>query len=639
MPDYGYAGNVLKIDISDGKIDKQPSTRHTDKYIGGHGLAASLYWEMVPPEANTTDPDNCFICASGPVAGFPGFAGFRWKICGKTNLNKPESFSYCNLGDRWGAMLKYAGYDALAVNGKSDSPIYIYIDNDRVEIRDASHLWNRSAFETSDILKSELGKQMSVLTIGQAAENLVPFSTVLAEGGASGSGGMGVIMGSKKLKAIVVTGNNRPQAAQPVRVNELAKIFRKNQSKTVHPDISHVPGLTRLRPCYGCGPGCYREMYPDEKGRQQKSLCQAGDMYTLQTVRYTGKRDGSRLLATRLCDGYGLDASVMQSMIEFVDACYLEGILTEKQAGLPLSKIGSPEFIEELTAQITFKKGLGEVLSRGIIDAAGMIGQKAVEMLPRFIAMVSGEKKDYDPRLLIITGLFYATEPRRPIQQLHEVSMPVSSCVGGPGESPPTVSVQDFRQFAKKMWGSAIAADFSAYEGKALAAKKIQDRVFAKESLVLCDLGWTMNEVQRFFEKPGDTVTEAQVYSAITGNETDDIELAVCGERAFNLQRAILTRQGWQGRQSDRLLDYFFDVPLQKGEVFISPDGMMPGKNGELTSRTGCVVDKDEFENMKTEYYDLRGWDAASGLLTKDKLVELDMQDIADDLSDRGLLK
>jgi aldehyde:ferredoxin oxidoreductase len=199
--------------------------------------------------------------------------------------------------------------------------------------------------------------------------------------------------------------------------------------------------------------------------------------------------------------------------------------------------------------------------------------------------------------------------------------------------------VQDFRRFAENNWGSAIAADFSTYEGKALAAKKIQDKVFAKESLVLCDLGWTWSEVRRFVEKTEDTVTEAQIFSAITGKETDDTELAKYGERVFNLQRAILTRQGWQGRQSDRLLDYFFNVPLQKGEVFLSPDGIVPGKNGEFISRTGCVVDKDEFENMKTEYYGYRGWDTGSGLLTRAKLAELDMNEIADDLAGRGLLK
>jgi aldehyde:ferredoxin oxidoreductase len=639
MPDYGYAGNVLKIDVSDGKIEKQPSKRYTDKYVGGHGLAASLYWEMVPPEANTTDPDNYFICASGPVTGFTGFAGFRWKICGKTTLNKPESFSYCNLGDRWGAMLKYAGYDALAVHGKADKPVYVYIDNGRVEIHDASHLWGRSAFETSDSLKAELGKGVSILTIGPAAENLIPFSTVLAEGGASGSGGLGVIMGSKKVKAIVVAGNNRPQAAQPERVHELAELIRVKRLKTSQPGISNVPGLTRFQPCYGCGVGCYRETYLDERGHRYKSLCQAGDMYRAQSARYSGKNDGARLLATQLCDGYGLDSSVMQSMIEFLDACYLEGILSEKQAELPLSEIGSPEFIEELTAKITFKKGFGEILSCGTIATAGMIGQRAVEMLPRFIATSSGEKKDYDPRLLIITALCYATEPRRPIQQLHEVSMAVSSCVGGPGGFTPEISVQDFRRFAEKNWGSAIAADFSTYEGKALAAKTIQDRVFAKESLVLCDLHWTVSEVQRVLGKTGDTVTEAQIYSAITGKDIDDNELTILGERVFNLQRAILTRQGWQGRQSDRLLDYYFTTPLQKGEVFFSHDGIMPGKNGEFISRVGCVVDKIEFENMKTEYYGYRGWDATSGLLTKAKLVELDMSDVADNLAARGLLK
>src|SRR3989304_2209882 len=138
MPDYGYAGEILKVDLSNGKIQRQPSSNYTDKYIGGHGLAARLYWEMVPPEAKAAAPANCLICAtgpaapenclicpSGPLAGFSGFAGSRWKICGKTPLGDPESFSYCNLGERWGTVLKYAGYDALAVQGRSDKLAYI----------------------------------------------------------------------------------------------------------------------------------------------------------------------------------------------------------------------------------------------------------------------------------------------------------------------------------------------------------------------------------------------------------------------------------------------------------------------------------------------------------------------------------
>jgi aldehyde:ferredoxin oxidoreductase len=639
MANYGYAGQILKIDLSDGTTDIKPSNEYTEKYIGGQGVAARLYWEMVPAEAKTTDPENCFICASGPVAGFPGFAGFRWKICGKTNLNGIESFSYANLGDRWGATLKYSGYDALAVQGKAEKPVYVYIHDGIIEIKDASHLWGKSTFETSDSLKAELGQRVCVLTIGPAAENLVSFSTVLAEGGASGSGGLGAIMGSKNLKAIVVTGDKRPRSANPDNVRQLVDIIQANRPKNI-PPIAVSPGLTHLKACYGCGINCYRENYSGQEGRQYKALCQASHLYMPESMRYTGKNTGAHLLAARLCDGYGLDTVVMASIIEFIEACHKEGILNERHTGLPLSKIGGSEFIEKLTGMIALKQDFGDIFSCGIIAAAAVIGPKATAMLPRFIATSGGEKKDYDPRLLITTALSYATEPRRPIQQLHEVIMTVFSYLHGNEKgSPSTFSSQDLNNLAQKIWGSSAAADFSTYQGKALAAKKLQDRVYGKESLVLCDLRWTTADLNRAQDVTGDTVTAAQVYSAITGKEIDDAGLSQVGERVFNLQRAILIRQGWQGRQNDNVLDYYFTVPLQKGEVFIDPDGLVPGKNGDIYSRLGCVLDKVEFENMKTEYYGHRGWDTVTGLLTRDKLNELGLWDVAEDLSVRGLLK
>jgi aldehyde:ferredoxin oxidoreductase len=156
---------------------------------------------------------------------------------------------------------------------------------------------------------------------------------------------------------------------------------------------------------------------------------------------------------------------------------------------------------------------------------------------------------------------------------------------------------------------------------------------------VVCDLRWTTADIKRANSNTGDTVTETQVYSAITGKEIDEAELARTGERIFNLQRAILVRQGRRGRQNDRILDYFFSVPLQKGELFYNAAGLVPGKNGEFFSRVGCVLDKNEFENMKTEYYSHRGWDPATGLLTRAKLDDLGLQDVANDLAGRGLLK
>jgi aldehyde:ferredoxin oxidoreductase len=644
MPEYGYAGNILKVDLSSGKTIRQPSKDYTDKYLGGHGVAARLYWEMVPPEAKAFDLENCFIAASGPVAGFPGFAGSRWKICGKSPLNVPESFNYCNLGERWGSILKFAGYDALAVLGKADKPVYVFIHDGKIEIKDASHLWGKSTFDTNDELKAELGNGVSVLTIGPAAENLVPFSTVLAEGGASGSGGMGAVMGSKNLKAIVVTGDKRPVAANPDKVRRLIKTIQDNRPKTPMPSMWGIPGVSHAHACYGCGIGCSREIYPADKGRQYKSLCQASDVYGVFSQKYTARNDVNFLLATRLCDGYGLDTSVMQSMIEFLEACYKENLLNEKKTGLPLSKVGSSEFIIELTRKIALKEGFGETLAKGIITAARSVGPRAKEMLPMFVATRGSEKKDYDPRVLITTAICYATEPRRPIQQLHEISSMSMAWLGmgpnGPGSKPGSMFTTDnFRKVAEKLWGSAVAADFSTYEGKALAAKKMQDRVFFKESMVLCDLRWTMSQAARVLGMTGDTVTEPQVYSAITGKEIDDVEFARIGERIFNLQRAILLRQGWGGRKGDSILEYFFSEPFKKNELFFNVEGLMPGKDGDIISKVGSVVDRNEFEKMKTEYYGYRGWDAETGLPKKARLEELQLQDVAADLEARGLLK
>ena len=233
-------------------------------------------------------------------------------------------------------------------------------------------------------------------------------------------------------------------------------------------------------------------------------------------------------------------------------------------------------------------------------------------------------------------------------------------------------SSESYQQLATGLWGSAIAADFSTYEGKALAARKLQDRVFAKESLVICDLRWTMAQTFRYGgdesgpltesdvytktreketggaglpRKPRASaateapVTESEIYAAITGKETNETELYRKGERIFNLQRAILLRQGWPGRKGDKLLDYYHNVPLRKGELHLNVNGLAPGRNGEVTSKVGTVVDKDKFEDMKSEYYELRGWDVETGLPTRAKLAELQLDDVAADLAGRGLLK
>jgi aldehyde:ferredoxin oxidoreductase len=673
MPEYGYAGKILLVNLSDGCTTERDTADYADKYIGGHGIAARLYWEMVPPQAKAFDPENCFICANGPVAGFPGFAGSRWKACGKSPLGDPETFSYCNLGERWGIWLKYAGYDAISVQGKAEKPVYIYIHDNKIEIKDASHLRGKTTFETTDNLKAELGKNASVLTIGPAGENLIPYAIVWAEGGASGGGGLGAVMGSKNLKAIVVAASDqRPVAADPARVRQLMDRIQATRAKSMLPSPWEVPGLTRNHACYGCGIGCSRQLYDVEDDRTYKALCQASMFYAVPTMKYAGKDDGDHLLATRLVDGYGIDTAILSGMIMWLENCFKEGLINEKETGLPLSKFGSPEFIKEITRQITYREGFGEILARGTTAAAAVVGPKAEEMLSLYIATRGGDNKDYDPRVMMTTALLYALEPRKPIQQLHEVAMPLLTWLRrAEGDENIPFSSESYQQLATGLWGSAIAADFSTYEGKALAARKLQDRVFAKESLVICDLRWTMAQTFRYggdesgpltesdvYTKTREketgvkglprkpraasteaAVTESEIYAAITGKDTDETGLYRKGERIFNLQRAILLRQGWPGRKGDKLLDYYHNVPLRKGELHLNVNGLAPGHNGEVMSKVGTVVDRDKFEDMKSEYYGLRGWDVETGLPTRAKLSELQLDDVAADLGGRGLLK
>ena len=638
MADFGYAGEVLKVDLSDGEITRLPASVYAERFLGGRGMATKLYWDMAPPSVGALDPENCFICASGPAAGFSRLAGGRWVICGKSPAGEPESFNYANLGDSWGIRLKYAGYDALVVRGKAEKPVYIYIHDGAAEIRDATHLWGRSAFEASDSLKAELGKGVSVLTIGPAAENMVSFATVLADGGASGSGGLGSVMGSKNLKAVAVAGNKKPVAAQPEKLSNLAgRLFQLVKGNA--PSLGWViPGITRNRACYGCGIGCSRQSYTDGTGRLYKSFCQATDTYRRPAEKYYDGWNEAILLAVRLCDRYGLDTSVMQAMIEWLIGCYKEGVLTEKGTGLPLSKIGSAEFIEELTRKIAYREGFGDLLARGTLRAARSIGGRAGELTSYSVLTRANELRDYDPRLILHNALLYATEPRRPIQQLHEASTTLLRWFGWHnGQEGAFLSGEALRRVAVTFWGDAAAADYSTYEGKALAARKIQDRWHAIESLVLCDLYWPVICSGNTPDHQGDPSIESRVLSAITGRAIDEAELNRTGERIFNLIRAILMRQGWGGRSGDRLLDYLHDEPLQY--LRFNRECIVLGKDGEAVSRQGAVVDRAEFEKMKDEYYALRGWDVESGLQTRAGLEKLQLGDVAADLESRGLLK
>ncbi len=645
----GYAGKILKVDLSSKKITKIPTKTYADKFLGGRGIAAKIYWDEVPPEAGAFDPENRLIFATGPLAGVPVIAGSRCTICGKSPEGAKDSFSYGNLGGRWGVTLKFAGYDALVVSGKSEKPVYLIVDKKTVEIKDSSSYRKMGAIETREALKKELGNSARVVAIGPAGENRAVMSILTADNDAVCTGGMGAVMGSKNLKAVVVKAAKKKfEVAHPDRLEELTKFYRDSGrdlveflsrwSRHMIKDFKVIPGDDmKKEPCYGCLGRCCRKTYKAKDGSKGKFMCHSAFFYQPHFERYYEEEwNDVPFHANKLCDSYGLDAVAIDLIINWLERCYKAGILTDETAGIPLSKIGSLEFIQELIKNISHRKGLGDALANGIEKAAKELGPEAEAQLEMAGYLDEPATEIYGPRLYLTNAFFYAMEPRLAIHQVHEIGLVIPKWVAWTEFHMGHVNTDTVRKIAKRFWGSEIAADFSTYEGKALAAKMIQERQYVKESLILCDYIWPITEFPNSEDGVGDPTLESKIFSAVTGNKIDEKGLYGIGERIFNLQRAILVREGHKGRNFDALADRSFNIPLNYD--ISNPDCLVPGKNGEITCRKGEVVDRDKFEQMKDEYYKLRNWDMATGLQTANSLQDLDLGDVAQDLEKRGLL-
>lgn len=638
---YGYAGKILKVDLSGGSVTYLNTSDYADRFVGGRGMGAKIYWDETSPDTKALAPDNCIICTTGPIAGFTRLAGCRWQMCGKSPAMEPESFSYANFGGSWGAWLKYAGFDGIAITGKSERPAWILIKDNCIEIKDATHLRGKTTSETEDFFKNTLGSEARVMCIGPAGENLVVFAVVMASENATGSCGFGSVMGSKNLKAVVILidKKKKPVAAAPQTLKDLAdkvyKLRTENYENYGHVEIDRK----RLKACYGCISGCDRQEYPDESGRRYKHFCQASAVYIEHAINYNGLEKGLEVnrIANRLSDQYGLDTAVLMPLFDWLYACYKAGILTEEETGLPLSKIGSLEFIKELFDKVSYRKGFGDILAEGTIKAAKAVGRGSERYINAVIGTRANETRDYDPRYMPVNALIYAFEPRRAIQLLHATSLVIARWQNNlAGFDDAHISPDKFKEIAEEYWGSTVAGDFGTLDGKAMAAKKIQDYGYMKESLVICDLSWPIYPVKYKPEDTGFSSIESKILSAITGKNIDEDTFTQIGERIFNLQRSIIIRQGAGGRKNDTIMEYYHEEPLEG--MFKNPECIAPGKGRDPISRKGAILDKDDFEKLKDEYYVLRGWDVKTGLQTYAKLKELDLEDIAMSLDKIGLL-
>lgn len=652
---YGYAGKIFRVDLTAGDTSFISTMEYADRFLGGSGIAAKIYWDEVPPAVGALTPENRIMFMNGPLAGFKGLGGSRWTVSAKCPNTVPEQFAVSNLGGSWGAQLKFAGYDGVVIQGRAEKPIYLFIDDDVVEIRDAADLWGKGTLETREILKERLGHTAAVVACGQAGENLVLFASILADNDASGSSGMGAVMGSKNLKAVVVRGSGTVSAASPEKLKEAAGYAHQLwKGLRILNDRRAELGKRTKDLCYGCFGRCPRAIRELEDGTRHRTMCGPPAVFHIFASLHYGDMEQMPafevpLRASRLLDDYGLDCHSMVNQLGWLLLGGKLGIFTDENTGLPLSEFGSLSFFEQLLRKISLREGFGDTLARGIWQAADSVGGKAKELLAHSPASPPGKDgriAPYCPRAFPSHGLLWAMDPTLRIQQLHEMSYvlyrwlhwaddDLAAHVDITGAEGSHVDSEVFRNIARRFWGSEIAADFTTYEGKAEAAARTQNRSWIKESLIVCDYLFPILTTNLTDDHVGDPAVESRIFSAVTGREIDEEGMNRIGERIFNLRRAIALRERG-GRESDTIPEYMFTTGLKENGD--NPKCLAPGRDGEVISLLGTVVDREKFEKLKDEYYELRGWEVATGRPTRGKMEELDLKDVAASLERLGLL-
>ncbi len=610
----GYMGKILKVNLSDGTIKTVPTDMEiAKKYLGGKGYAVKILYDylkayermgIAPRDIDPFGEENVLIFATGPATGVAGFPeSGRYHVMA---LRSPltGSIASANSGGRWGPFLKFAGFDAIIIEGKSEEPVYLEILDGTAEIKCAKDIWGKNVFETEKILKERAGRRCSVACIGPAGENQVLFACIMNdEHRAAGRTGVGAIMGSKKLKAIVVGGDERPQVAKPDEFEEASKeaiekvrtnpvtgeglkkygtailvniinnagiLPYKNWQTGVNDKADEISGetlaekyLIKNKACWGCHIGCGRVTAVKEgcfqilysEGPEYESIWALGNA--------TGVMDlGAIIKANHLCDELGLDTISMGSTI----ACAMElrekgYIPDEVLEGLDL-RFGNAAAMVEAVWRTAYKAGFGRYLALGSKRLAEIFGAPDLSMSVKGLELPA-----YDPRGAKGIGLTYATANR-----------------GGCHVTGYTISPE--------ILGLPEKIDPLTIEGKAQWVKAFQD--------FTCVVNSTVNCLFTTFALGAEDY--AKLLSAVTGWDMSAEDVMRIGERIYNLERVIMNKYGFTGKD-DTLPKRLLQEPMPEG----------PAK--------GHVV---ELDKMKEEYYKLRGW--VDGVPTPEKLKELEIE-------------
>jgi aldehyde:ferredoxin oxidoreductase len=633
---HGWMGRILRVDLSDSRVDEIETQPYAEKYLGGRGLASRLYWEKVGPDVGAFDPGNRLVFMTGPLLATGVQGSARMAVCGKSPMAYPERYCYGNMGGFFGAELKKAGWDGIVIDGKSPRPVYIVINDGEVEIRDAAWLWGQSACRVEEMLLEKHGDKARFATTGVAGENLVRSAIIYGSQQASVTGGFGAVMGAKNLKAIVVRGTGpNPTVADPAGLKELNRYtlsIKNTVSLAVTPRLGgtnhgHIVETFGQRHCYQCGLVCSKLIYrfAGDPALQGLRGCQAMEYYLPWTFGRPDEPYKTLFDAPTLANDYSIGTFELQYMVDWLYACYRAGVLTEAETGLPLAEIGTRHFLETLLHAIAYREGFGDILGEGMVRVRSLVSPEAAALIPRATAPI-GQHDAVPPRSFIAHGLLYAMENRYHPISVHEmayVRLAWSMNQADPASSP--VSPEVLCKISRAFWGSEAAADQTTYEGKALAAKKTQDRTYLKDSLALCDFVWPITYSLTTPDHVGDAALMGRLFTAVTG--IDAAVLDTIAERIFNVQRYIFAREGLRIPQDDYPPEFNFTLPLQSP----MPGGrvMAPGPGGRAADLTGNVLDRVKYAAMLKEYYRLRGWDEKTGLPTPETAARLGIDDMA----------
>lgn len=687
----GYTGKILRVNLTTGAITTIDTANYS-QWGGGHAMGSALFWDLIPDKTLTDgfDPRNVVTIMTSPLSGTlaPAVAG-RTEVQGIGVDGYPTGwFTRSNFGGRFSGMLKYAGWDGIVIEGKASSPVWLDIRDSSVEIRDASWLWGQDAYQTQVEVWDEVygwgghghggrgsghghthgGTRPAVLTIGAAGENQTRWGSLLhGAGSGAGQGGFGGVWGSKNLKAISVVGTGGVEIADANALMEArlwAKPYGWNPDNPVPPmwHLSAFGGVTgsalmynpdvaaRSMGCLGCHRCCRTRR---ENAHGNESSCFDFGYYNAYDQMVHGEMTDVTYQAADLSQMYGINTAALHGVIVWLNNLYQQGIAgpgLEIDTDLPFDLLGELEFVQELIWRIVNRQEIGADLAEGSARAAEAWGRLEQDLASGMLPLQYwGYTHHYDARTQVDWGYSSIVGSRDANE--HDFNwpcywMPSMTTLYGMEPPVPAEALAQMIGNACKPYCDPLIVDYSdqgiysEHMAKSVAWQRHYSR-FWKQSLLLCD--WAYPD---FFNYYGPNFTgltpqgEPKFFNAVTGQNITFEQGMETGRRAWNLDRAIWILQG-RHRDQEVFADYTYDVPSGPGFSTHEIPYVMPVyEDGSWSYKNvwGRALDRDSVEQWKTAYYQLEGWDPATGWPSRSTLESLGLGYVADELEAHGKL-